>query len=467
MTISQAANNHHTLDSTVERYANALEKIEALTASKTHPSSEQVLEVLVARDAVAKVLSAGASTDTQTLAMVLELDGRLKKQEVTIATVGQLAEWRKSLHPPESAWWWFFQAPKHIHRWDHWDWIWEALTATVLVLSGSYLFSSLQAFSVGGLGVAETFGTLTQAAGLALVGKGTLTSDGRENVKTSFNKLKIPEHLHSEVMFGLSMLMLVAAYGLHSSLPNISRLYYQQGKESYKQGELSTAEEEYVQASRLDPTNEDITIALGEIYESVGELDKALAQYKQSLKSGYPVGFNHTGRIYIQKKDPVAAETLLRMGLQRVEDDPKTQYQLYRNLGWALLLQKKYQEAQQALELAIEIDRKIPDKKDKPSGSGMANCLLAEVLEQAGNQERATKQWQYCKDYALPETINEYKWFMEVGERNLANQIDTSLVVEGFNRRLSLDNSNQRSAVNELASPAPIATPSEIPTASD
>lgn len=460
MTISQAANNHLTLDNSVERYANALETIEALTTSKTQPSSEQVLELLVARDAVAEVLGAGASTQTQTLAIVLQLDERLKKQEVTIATAGKLAEWRKSLHPSESAWWWFFQAPKHIHPWDRWDWLWDGLTATALVLSGSYMLSTLQAFSVGGLSVAETFGTLTQAAGLALVGKGALTSDGKEKVKTSFNKLKIPEHLHSEVMFGLSMLMLLAAYGLHSSLPNISRLYYQQGMESYRQGKLRTAQEKYLQAGRLDPANVDLKIALGEIYESIGELDKALTQYKESLELGHPKGFNHTARIYIQKKDPVFAETLLRMGLQRVKDDTGTQYQLYRNLGWALLLQNKYREAQQELERAIAIDKKIPNKKDKELGSGMANCLLAEVLKQVGNKERSIKQWQYCQEYALPETINEYKWFMEIGERNLANQIDTSSVVGGLNRRLILDNSNQPPAVKESASPALTPAPS-------
>ncbi|MCT7952210.1 hypothetical protein NG798_20645 [Ancylothrix sp. C2] len=188
MTISQATHNNQTLNSTVDRYALVLEKIEMLSASKTLPSPEQVLEVLIARDAVAEILSAGLSTNTQTLAFIIELDEHLKKHQVIIAKAGKLDEWRKSLHPPDTAWWWFFEDPKEIHPWDRWDWLWEALTAVALVLSGSYMLNTMQAFSVGGLGVAETFGTLTQAAGLALVGKGAPTTDGKQKVKGGLKK---------------------------------------------------------------------------------------------------------------------------------------------------------------------------------------------------------------------------------------------------------------------------------------
>lgn len=457
MTISHATNNDQSLNSTVDHYALALEKIEVLSASKTYPSPEQVLEVLIARDAVAATLDVGVSTNTKTLAFIIQLDEHLKKHQAIIAKAGQLDEWRKSLHPPDTAWWWFFEAPKEIHTWDRWDWLWEALTAAALVLSGSYMLNTMQAFSIGGLGVAETFGTLTQAAGLALVGKGALTTDGKQKVNGGLNKLKIPEHLHSEVMFGFSILILGGAYGVHSAQPKMSELYYQQGQKAYKNGDLNLASDNYLQAMRLEPSNVNINIALGEIYESVGEIDKALAQYKSSLESGSAQGFNHTGRIYIQKKEPMIAETMLRMGLQRADDDLQIQYQLHRNLGWALWQQKRYQEAQKELELAIEIDEQIPKKKDKLSGAGMANCLLADVLEELGNNERGKRQWQYCQKNALPETLNEYKWFMEVGERKLANEIDTSSVVRGLNRRSSA-NSNQQPALKEQATPAPTPT---------
>lgn len=90
----------------------------------------------------------------------------------------------------------------------------------------------------------------------------------------------------------------------------------------------------------------------------------------------------------------------------------------------------------------------------------MANCLLADVLENLGNKERAKRQWQYCQKYALPETLNEYKWFIEVGERKLANEIDTSSVVRLL-KRLSPANYNQQPVLKKSANPAQTPTANE------
>ena len=72
------------------------------------PSSEQILEVLIARDAVRKALSAENQDSAALLIAVLQLDKRLKAQACQILQVANLADWRASFNPPAEAWWWFF-----------------------------------------------------------------------------------------------------------------------------------------------------------------------------------------------------------------------------------------------------------------------------------------------------------------------------------------------------------------------
>jgi Tfp pilus assembly protein PilF len=56
-------------------------------------------------------------------------------------------------------------------------------------------------------------------------------------------------------------------------------------------------------------------------------------------------------------------------------------------LGWVLLEQKHYQEAEKELRQAVAIDEKIPEKQ---LGGGMAYCLLQEVMEGRKLNKRKT-----------------------------------------------------------------------------
>ncbi|MCP2729272.1 tetratricopeptide repeat protein [Limnofasciculus baicalensis] len=432
------------LEQAIADYAKALSLMAEATSN---PSKQQILKILLARDAVAQALPEKTQVSEDSIARLIELDGKLKSQGEAIATYGALAEWQESLEPPKSSWWWFFQPPKITNPWDHYDWLWDTLTAAALVLSGSYMVNTLHNLSVGGLGVLEAFGTIAQAGGIAIVGKGALTSDGKEKVKSTLKKLNIPPHFYSEVTFGLSTLLLLGAYGLHSSLPSWGNYHYKKGQEFYDKGDLQSAENEYLQAIRLDSSNVDIRTNLGAVYESIGDIDKALTEYKHALKFGDPQAMNNISRIYINKNDPVTAETYLRMGLQRVTNDRDKmdlQYQLHRNLGWSLLKQKKYPEAEQELKEAIEIDKKDPKPEDKLPGKGMANCFLAQTLEFGENKERSNQVWSDCKKFAKPETLAEYKWFIDIGKRTLANDIDTSKVVKNPNK----DRKNKNGGIN-------------------
>ena len=426
------------LETKITAYANSVIALESATPNF---SQAQALKVLVTRDAVEDLLADKSKVSEQNIITLLELDERLKKQGKAIASCVKLAEVRKALKPDRSAWWWFFESPKQVDSWDRFDWVWNILTAAALGLGGSYMFITLQAFAVGGLGVAEAFGTIAQATGIALLGKGALTSGGNKQVQQFLEKVGIPSKFYSEVTCLGSIALMLGIYSIHTNLPNI---LYKQGAKEYEAGRLAQAEKKFLQAIQLNPENSAFYIPLGAIYETTGEFNKALQQYKNAVADGDPQGFNTVGRIYIsrpnplkKRPDPDLAETYLRAGLQRVENDPGTEYQLRRNLGWALLAQKKYAQADTELEAAIAIDTGIANDQ---IGGGMAFCFLAQSLTEQGNMPEAETNWLNCLEKARPETVSEYRWFIQIGQRDLAACLNTSgitAVSDTFGERLA------------------------------
>lgn len=464
MTVTNQTNESK-LHQDLVRYAKALQKIEETELKST---SEQVLEVLLARDAIAATLSSKTAADPEAIAKLFDLDNRLQEQAPNIAKVGKLSNWRESLNPPESAWWWYFQPETEIDPWDRLDWLWNSLAAACLGLTASFTVSILQAISVNGISWTETFATLSQGAGIALLGRGLVTTDGQEKVKSILNNFHIPDRFQSEAICGFSAIICLFTY--HQYRYFLPQFFYSQGLAAYEEGDLSTAEEKYQQAIELDPDEIRYNLELGKVYESVGELDEAIDQYEEALSVGDPEGFNNLGRLYIQRfdpvkgrKDPLIAETLLRVGLQRAraqgEENSNIRYQLHRNLGWVLLEQKRYPEAEKELKRAIELDDRIEGYQ---IGGAMADCMLAEVYQAQGDAENAKIKWQDCQEQARPETLDEYLWFLEIGQRQLADCIDTSSIVTGLRGQIPSEFAEACQGSAQLSSAAKISAPSEI-----
>ncbi|ETW93336.1 MAG: hypothetical protein ETSY1_39675 [Candidatus Entotheonella factor] len=418
-------------ESALERYASALNTLEA---EAPHLTTAQALDALLARDALHAALMDTPWESTGHMTTLIELDHRLQQQATAIAKVAPMDEWRNSRQPQEDAWWWYFQPDVAVDAWNRLDWLWNCLTTAALALTASFMVGIYQALAVGGLSWLETFSTIAQGAGLALVGRGALTAAGQQNVKAVLAYLKIPPRFYSETTCVFATILLLMVFGLHIYLPDY---YHNRGKGLYEQGHLMAVQQKYIQGQTINPNDSRFNIALGIVYESLGELDQALIQYRQALQQGVTRAFNDIGRVYVQRfnpvkkrTEPVVAETYLRMGMQRAESDPNTdlntRFQLHRNLGWALIAQKRYAEAKAELEKALVQDAQIVGKQ---IGGGMEACFLAQAYEQQGDPQKALVKWGLCRERARPETINEYKWFLNVGQRQLANCIDTSSIV--------------------------------------
>lgn len=415
------------LEFALAQYTDALAH---LKLAKSEPSEIAILHILVTRDAIEEALSEKTQLSVESLAKLLELDNFLKQQADAIAKGAKLAEWRATFHPSPEAWWWFLEptSDEEVSPSNRLDWLFNGLTIAGLTAVGVYMTTFVQLFSTGGISFAETFGLLGQG-GLLLTVIHTLQHTGQEKIKNMLQKLNISPRFHSQATLGITAMLLLGSVGVYNSLPRIGEWNYREGKNLYERGLLEKAKGKYEQAAKINPNNWEIPIALGQIYESLGSIDLARQQYEKVLNLGEARAFNNLGRVYISKNDMVTAETLLRMGLQRLrKKDFQLNYELHLNLGWVLLKQKQYQEAEKELRQAVAIDQAIEGKQ---IGGGMAYCLLEDVMEEEKDRKEQLRWRKMCVDYARPETLEQYKWFIETKKQNIADRIDTRGVVNG------------------------------------
>jgi tetratricopeptide (TPR) repeat protein len=280
-----------------------------------------------------------------------------------------------------------------------------------------------------------------------------LQNTGQEKIKNLLKKLNISPQFHTQATLGITTMLLLASVGVNNSLPEIGKWNYREGKKLYEKGLLVKAKAKYEQAAKIAPEDSNILIALGEIYESLGELEQAKKLYQRVVERGDARAFNNLGRVYISDKKKLSdAEALLRIGLQEFTKEPRIKedqlnYELHLNLGWVLLEQGLYKEAEKELRKAVDLDEKIPEKQ---LGGGMAYCLLPEAIKkvmegrkdprnekqlpddekQRPDDEKEQSDWHNkCMSKARPETLEQYKWFVDKKKREIIEYIDTSGVV--------------------------------------
>lgn len=436
------------LEQALAQYTDALTN---LKLAKSEPSEIKIIQILVARDAIKEALSDKTQISLESLAKLLELDNFLKQQADAIARGAKLAEWRSTFHPSPEAWWWFLEptSDEKVSQSHPLDPLFNGLTIAGLTAVGAYMTTFIQLFSTGGFGIAETFGLLGQG-GLLLTVIRTLQNTGQDKIKNMLTKLNISPQFHSQATLGITAMLLLASVGVYNFLPRIGEWNSQEGDKLYKKGLLVKAKAKYEQAVKITPENSDILIALGKISESLGYLDQALKHYQIVLERGDARAFNNLGRVYISQGKLSSAESLLRIGLQQAlpkgprkkDDNHQLNYELRLNLGWVLLEQKLYDEAEKELRKAVDLDEKIIEQQ---LGGGMAYCLLAEVRKkvmegrkdktndkQRADDEKNKLDWEKkCMSKARPETLAQYKWFIDKGKRDMAENINTSGVVDG------------------------------------
>ncbi|NEO05622.1 tetratricopeptide repeat protein [Moorena sp. SIO3I8] len=373
------------------------------------PSKETVLEVLTARDTVQAELSNQSNIPIGSLIKLNDLDNRLKKETNKITTVVDLTEWHSILNPKVEAWWWFFKPPKH--RWDYLDWLWKILTVVFLTSSLSLTVDISSRFLSGGPDTLGAFVTATQSVLTLLAGRSALTKAGQDSIKRALTRLNIPKYLWEEVSCGIAFSLLLVSVTFRLSLPEIAIFYKNLGDRytfDNDTPQLSVAISSYKRALLLNPDYVEPHYKLGVVYEKIQDNEKAIAQYKIAVQDDFDSAYNNLGRMYILNKKYYQASSLLLTGLILNEND-EVRYYLLKNLGWARLKQNRYAEAKRHLQDAINLDNK----------KAPAYCLLAQVLEEAGDNNTAIimNNWRYCLGYSSRYNIDEDKWIDQARQR--------------------------------------------------
>ncbi len=294
--------NESNLDQLLTDYAESLEGL----SSQSNPSSRQFLKVLRSRDHLQDELSQVAQLDDEQLVKLAELDLELKQRSDLVCTDKELKQMRQSLQPPESAWWWYLEPANEDSKSKSWldrlDWIWNVGTVVCLVVATSFITQTAKAFSNEGFDFLGTLSTIGQGAGLAFVAGGALTDKGKKAVESTLMSMKVPASLHAEATFGASLLLLGSAYGIHQNLPKVGDFYFDQAQQHEKNAEWSQAVEGYKRALNFAQDDYKTQIAIGFLYEKLGNFDEALKVYKKGSFYGVPQFLNAQARVILMSE---------------------------------------------------------------------------------------------------------------------------------------------------------------------
>ena len=225
-----------------------------------------------------------------------------------------------------------------------------------------------------------------------------LASSASENHQTAPNTSTWHNFINSlkpGVPLLLSSVILGSGFGL-SWLAN----WY--GVTNHLAGELPKAQTGYDWALKLNPGSASGHYNLGNLYEDQQNYQAAKEQYSKAMQDDFVAAsaYNNKARLYIiQDNNPTAAFDLLQKALPLAKDKI-VKSDIHKNMGWALLKQGRYSEAETHLRTAVEL------KSDRAS----SYCLLAQVLDSRGDKKAALVQWQQCLGYASMYNKDEAIW---------------------------------------------------------
>jgi Tfp pilus assembly protein PilF len=371
------------LGNSLERYNTGL----GFLKKESPPSKEQILEVLLARDALQSALVEQGKLGSTNWDSVNKLDEQLRALAGKVYQVTDLPHWRTLVKDKdkEEAWWWFLPVTKQE---GNKDWLLNALSVTFLTISLGLLTNLGPRFWGGGLDVFSSVGIVGQSVLTLLAAGGVLTKTGQEGIERALTRWKLPKQDWQRYVCGVSFGLMVAPIGVYLLLPKIADYYTQQGKQDYKAGQWVNAKRNLERAIQVHPDQAEAHLQMGILHEDVQELDKAKSEYRIAMQAGNAEAFTNLARLSILDKDNKvnAIISLLHQAEVMVQTQDKKEltkefeYALQKNLGWVRLDQNRYADAEAKL---LQAQKLMPEK-------AAAHCLLAQVLNKQNEPSKPT-----------------------------------------------------------------------------
>ncbi len=374
--------------------------IVVLESAGVNPDAGQLIEVLLARDAVQRALEDRYPDSPGLLLHLLDLDQRLRSLGPVIGDPAVPEAWRASFRPPAEAWWWSLDQVARKEPPGSGRRAASNVLALLLVTAAlSLLVDTATRLLSGGPDTLSVVAVVSQAVLAALAAGSSLTRSGEEAYRHFLAGLRMPESRWpvARLVSAAAVAALLLAFRL--SLPGMAISYNNRGLAHYAAGQLLSAQYDFTRAIQLNPDYSQAHYNLAILSEDLQNFETARLEYRLAAQGGLDAAYNNLARLYILEGAPDQAIGLLLDALEQARDND-IRYSAYKNLGWARLEQKRYAEAATFLQSAITL---APDRAP-------AHCLFAQVLEGLSEPGRASVEWEDCLRYASEARLDEDRW---------------------------------------------------------
>lgn len=277
----------------IARYEKTVQVIE----TSKPPTSEQLLDTLLARDGIEEAVE-GAYRDKpipEKLArQIIALDNKLKQYRLDLNKDNQIRQWKDSLKR-QNRWWWELKPAivgSDEEPGTRKDWLFNTLAVVCLGVGAAFTAYSSQVFfqkvegqEVQQADLSQNMAAVLQVIGLGAGGAAALTSGGRKTLEKLFTNLQLPPNKQAPTALAIAAGMTVITGTVAVSLPMWGKVYISQGQAHLQNTSWLEAQDSFLQAKKFINNDEDkaeAEIGLGMSSEHLGDLVKAKEYYKKA-----------------------------------------------------------------------------------------------------------------------------------------------------------------------------------------
>ena len=309
------------------------QQLDAL-AETDEPTISQVLDTLVQRDHLQKLVAEHTQGAGPLLLRLYALDGELRQRSEKIYNTLNTRDWHGIIHPHPDDWWWFLEQPPHSHWSVRFDWLWNSIAVIWLIAALALCLDVARRFLSIGPDTLETFVVLGEGSIAILAAGGALTIAGRRITDQMLRGAGVPVRFLQESKAVVAIIVLALLIWFRVSLPEMARFYNNRGVERLQAGELTNALRDFGRALSLDPNYVEAHYNLGLAYEDVGDFEEAALQYRFATQGDLDLAFINLARLYTIDGNYSQAASLLELRLLNAEE-ADVRYDMLKNLGWA------------------------------------------------------------------------------------------------------------------------------------
>lgn len=419
------------LQHATDNYRTSIELIEKATvdpygqASIPDSIEEAILDALVTRDSIQKLLTRKVKWAKGETSHIKKLDRRLKEQRALIARVTCNDDLNKSFHPSPEAWWWSFELQSKRRAIDRLDPFWNGLSLFFTGLSLVFFFNITTQLLEGEPDVIGNIMVSIQTLVIPFVVGTLLTVEGRRQLDWfAYKVFKVHIRNKQEWRFftAFTLFAFLAIVNVYL-MPTVSRAYNKVGLIERSNSRFNYAKKHFRRAIKFNPDNLDAHSNLADIYEEHFDTEKAKEHYRKAVAGNVLVSLNNLGRLSILDGNYSEAAVLIRRAIETLEldvsvgqsTDNRLEYKLYKNLAWAKFEQKHYSKAEAELKKAIDIGLLADEDKFA------AYCLMAKI---------------YDEDPSIVDAQFREEAIKENAEKCIANNDGTDPVAEAWSTEL-------------------------------